>query len=140
MKLLDTNVVVYAIGRPHRYKQPCVRLLHDVADGASDFNVDTELLQEILYLYTARGERARGLTTCRDLLLMFPDPFPIGRQEVVLAHEILTRYPAFLPRDAIHAAVTQANRLEGIVSADKVFGAIDNLRRFDPLGLYPEQR
>lgn len=139
MKLLDTNIVVYAIGRPHRYKQPCVRLLQEVADGVSDFNVDTELLQEILYLYTARGERARGLTTCSDLLLMFPDPFPIGRHEVVLAHEILTRYPALLPRDAIHAAVTQANHLEGIVSADKVFSTIDYLRRFDPLALHAEQ-
>lgn len=61
MKLLDTNIVVYAIGRTHRYKQPCVRLLQEVADGVSDFNVDTELLQEILYLYTARGEGRVGL-------------------------------------------------------------------------------
>lgn len=138
MKLLDTNVVVYAIGRPHRYKQPCVRLLQDVADGAADFNVDAELLQEILYLYTARGERALGLSTCSDLLLMFPGPFPIARQELVLAHELLTRYSGLLPRDAIHAAVVQANRLDGIVSADKVFDALGNLRRFDPIALYPE--
>lgn len=137
MKLLDTTVAVYAVGRPHRYKRACVQLLQDVADGTGDFNVDTELLQEVLYLYTARGERALGLSTCSDLLLMFPNPLPIAREEIVVAHGLLTDYPDLLPRDAIHAAVALANRLDGIVSADKVFDAIVNLRRYDPLALYP---
>ena len=140
MKLLDTNVIVYAVGRPHRYKQPCTRPLQDVADGDGNYGVDTELLQEILYLYTARGERRLGLSTYSDLLLMFPDPFPIAREEIALAHELLTRYPNLLPRDAIHAAVVRANDLEGIVSADKVFDVVDNLSRFDPVALYPEER
>lgn len=138
MKLLDTNIVVYAVGRPHRYKQACIQLLQDVADGEGGFNVDIELLQEILYLYTARRERTRALTTCSDLLLMFPDPFPIAREEIVLAHQLLSDYHDLLPRDAIHAAVVLANHLEGIVSADRVFGAIGNLTCFDPLVLYPE--
>ncbi len=139
MKLLDTNIVVYAVGRPHRYKQACVRLLEDVADGVGDFNVDAELLQEILYLYMARGERKLGLSACSDLLVMFPNPFPISRTEIVVAHELLSRYPHLLPRDAIHAAVVQANHLEGIVSADKVFDSIHNLERFDPLELHPPE-
>lgn len=140
MKLLDTNVIVYAIGRPHRFKQPCTRLLQAVADGDGDYGVDTELLQEILYLYAARGERRLGLSTCSDLLLMFPDPFPITREEIVLAHDLLTRYPNLSPRDAIHAGVVRANDLEGIVSADKVFDVINSLSRFDPLALYPPSR
>ena len=137
MKLLDTNIVVYAVGRPHGYKRACVQLLQDVVNGAGDFNVDTELLQEVLYLYTARGERALGLSTCSDLLLMFPNPLPIGREEIVVAHGLLTGHPDLLRRDAIHAAVVLANGLEGIVSADRVFGSIANLRGFDPLTLYP---
>ncbi len=137
MKLLDTNVIVYAVGRPHRYKQPCARLLQEVADGVGDYGIDTELLQEILYLYTARGERELGLSTCSDLLLMFPAPLPITREEIALAHGLLRRYPSLLPRDAIHAATVRANHLEGIVSADRVFDAIDDFCRFDPLALYP---
>lgn len=138
MKLLDTNVIVYAVGRPHRYKQPCTRLLQDVADNTGDYGIDTELMQEILYLYAARGERRLGLSTCNDLLLMFPDPFPVTREEIALTHGLLTGYPNLLPRDAIHAAVVRANHLEGIVSADKVFDVVDNISRFDPLALYPE--
>lgn len=138
MKLLDTNVIVYAVGRPHRYKRPCARLLQDAVDSTGDYGIDTELLQEVLYLYAARGERDLGLSTCGDLLLMFPDPFPITRDEIVLAHALLARYPSLLPRDALHAAVARTSSLEGIVSADRVFDTIDNLIRFDPLGRYPE--
>lgn len=139
MKLLDTNIVVYAVGRPHPYKRACVQLLQDVANGTGDFNIDVELLQEIVYLYAARGERGLGLSTCSDLLLMFPNPFPITREGILLAHELLTKHPKLLPRDAIHAAVTLGNHLEGIVSADKVFDAIESLNRIDPLVLYPEE-
>lgn len=139
MKVLDTNIIVYAVGRHHRYKRACVQLLQDVANGTADFNIDVELLQEILYLYTARGERALGLSTCKDVLMMFPNPFPITREDLLLAHVLLTDYPKLLPRDAIHAAVTLANHLEGIVSADKVFDAIESLNRIDPLVLYPEE-
>lgn len=138
MKLLDTNVIVYAVGRPHRYKQPCARLLEDVADGSMGYTIDTELLQEILYLYSSRGERRLGLSTRNDLLLMFPDPLPITREEIVLANELLTKYPDLLPRDAIHAAVVRTNHLEGIVSADKVFDIVDNISRFDPLEMHRE--
>lgn len=140
MTLLDTNIIVYAVGRPHAYKHSCIRLLQEVARGDGGFNADTELFQEVLYLYSVRGERARALSTCTDLLLMFPDPLPIGREEIVLAHQILSDSPDLAPRDAIHAAVVLANHLEGIVSTDKVFDVITNLKRFDPLALYPEDR
>ncbi len=139
MRLLDTNVVVYALGRPHRYKRACARLMQVVADGDTDSNVDTELLQEVLYVYASRGQRGIGLSTCSDLLLIFPNPFPITREEIVVAHDLLMRYPIVSPRDAIHAAVAQTNQLEGIVSTDKHFDVIDTLKRLDPLALYPER-
>ncbi len=138
LKLLDTNIIVYAVGRPHAYKHSCGQLLQEVVRGDGGLNADTELFQEILYLYSARGERPRALSTCADLLVMFPDPLPIGREEILLAHQLLNDYPDLVPRDAIHAAVVLANHLEGIVTTDKVFDTITNITRFDPLALYPE--
>ncbi len=140
MKLLDTNIVVYAVGRAHACKQPCVRVLQEVTRGEGGFGADSELFQEVLYLYSARGERTRALSTCADLLVMFPDPLPVGREEIVLAHQLMGDYPGLMPRDAIHAAVVLASHLEGIVSTDKGFDTITGLTRFDPLALYPEDR
>lgn len=139
MKLLDTNVIVYAVGRPHLYKSVCSQLLKDAAEKVGRFNINTELLQEILYLYTAKGERALGISTCNDLLRILPDPFPISRDEIEAANELMVRYPNLLPRDAVHAATVKTNSLEGIISADKDFDSVGEILRFDPVALYPEE-
>jgi predicted nucleic acid-binding protein len=44
----------------------------------------------------------------------------------------MTRYRDLGARDAIHAAVVLTNGLEGIVSADKVFKSIIEIRAWDP--------
>jgi hypothetical protein len=54
---------------------------------------------------------------------------PVGG---VAARNLLEQYPSLQARDAIHAAVVFANRLEGIISADGSLGLIRGLVRFDP--------
>ncbi|MBI4336907.1 MAG: type II toxin-antitoxin system VapC family toxin [Chloroflexi bacterium] len=132
MRLLDTNIILYAAGRPHRYKVPCARLLQEVAEGSTDYTIDTELLQEVLYVYTSRGERARGLATFDDLLRLFPFPIAIGREEMVAARHLLERYPALSPRDAVHAAAVLTQDLEGIVTTDGVFRQVAGLVVVEP--------
>jgi len=133
LKLLDTNIVLYAAGRSHRYKGPCSELLERVVAGDVDCSVDAELFQEILYVYTARGERRRGFQIFDDLCQIFSTPFAIAREEITVARELLERYPALSPRDAIHAAVVITQELEGIVTTDSAFASIQELTAFDPI-------
>jgi predicted nucleic acid-binding protein len=133
LKLLDTNIFLYAAGRPHPYKEPCVRLLQEAAGRIGEYAIDAELLQEVLYVYGHRGERARGLAAFDDLIAAFPDPIPIGRAEVVEARRLLESFPALSPRDAIHAAVVTTRALEGIVTTDRAFQRVRGLAVFDPM-------
>ena len=133
MRLLDTNIFLYAAGRSHPYKDPCIRLLQDAARRIGEYAIDTELLQEVLYVYGLRGERTRGLTAFDDLIAAFPDPFPIGRDEVVEARRLLEDYPALSPRDAIHAAVVITQALEGIITTDRAFHEVRGLAVVDPM-------
>ena len=135
MKLLDTNIVLYAAGRPHKYKDPCGRLMQEVVSGSTDYAINTELLQEVLHTYISRGERARALTTFDDLLTTFPHPIPISRDEVVVARQLLESYRGLSPRDAIHAAVVITQGLEGLVTTDQAFGQISGVKAYDPLEL-----
>ena len=91
MKLLDTNIIIYAAGRPHTYKNACARLLQEIASGDSGYNIDSELLQEVLYVYTLR-ELALGLATFDSLISLFPNPVAITRAEMVEARQLLERY------------------------------------------------
>lgn len=113
----------------------CAKLVEEVALGSTEYAVDTELLQEVLYVYASRGELARGLGAFDGLIRILPNPIPIGRPEIVAARQLLERYPALSPRDAIHAAVVQTQSLEGIVTTDRVFREVRGLATFDPRDL-----
>ncbi len=135
MILFDTNIFIYAHGRPHRYKDPCRRLLEQIGESDSDYTIDVELLQEIMHVYNGRGDRAFGLAVFDILATLFPNPLPIGRPEVLAARQVLERYPGLSPRDAIHAAVVSTHHLEGIVTTDAAFNQIGGLTVFDPISL-----
>ncbi len=47
---LDTNVFLYAAGRAHPERDACASVLRRVADGSLDATVNTEVIQEILYV------------------------------------------------------------------------------------------
>ena len=131
MRLIDTNVIVYTVGSVHPLKQASDRILSDIAAGTLTANLDVETLQEVLHLYSSRGERRKGFRTIEHLLMLFPNPFPIGREEIERARDLMMKHPFLGARDGIHAAVVQTHDLEGIVTADKVFDRIKRLRRFD---------
>jgi len=131
--LLDTNIFVYATGKSHEYKEPCGRIIEAIGVGRGDCNVDTEICQEVLYLYDLRGQRDVGLTTVQKMLTLFPNPLSIGKEEIAQATVLMQKYPKFIARDAIHAAVVINNRLDAIVSTDRVFDETVEVKRFDPI-------
>ena len=131
MRLIDTNVVIYAAGKTHPLQDQARKVLDRIAEGSLHANVNVELLQEILHVYAARKERAKGFDTIDDLLVLFPNPIPIGREEIETARDLMHSNSFLGARDAIHAAVVQTHDLEGIVTADKVFDRIKGVKRFD---------
>lgn len=135
MLLLDANIPMYAEGREHRYQQPCKRVMELAKANSSDYCVDTETLQEILYVYYSRRETGRGIGVAQDILGMFPTIIPITAAEITAAMRLMAETRNLSARDAIHAAVVIEHGLEGIVSADRDYDSIPGLRRFDPVEL-----
>jgi len=131
LRLIDTNVFVYAIGAAHPLKHPSERVLSDVVAGTLAANLDVETLQEILHVYSSRGERRKGFRAIEHLLTLFPNPFPIERDEIEAAKELMMQHAFLGARDAIHAAVVQTKSLDGIITGDKVFDRLKNIERFD---------
>jgi len=135
LKLIDTNVILYALGGPHEYKQACGRLYSQLLRGEHDANIDTELLQEVLNFFWRRRQPSEGVDTFDRLITGFPNPIAIASPEIVAARDVFASHPALAPRDAIHAAVVMVHRLEGIISTDRGFDAIHGVMRFDPKDL-----
>jgi len=136
LRLIDANVLVYARGVPHPYRDACRNLLAEAQAGRLEANVDTEVLQEIVHVYWYRKRLARGLDYLDRLLVLFPTPFPVTGETITIARDILGAHPQLQPRDAIHAAVVLNHGLEAIISADRAFDEITEIKRLDPLELY----
>jgi predicted nucleic acid-binding protein len=130
--LIDTNVFIYAVGAPHEYKQVCARLAREFIQERYDVNIDTELLQEVLFHFWHRRRLAEAFEVFDSIMTGFPSPIPISGREVRTAREIMETYSDLQPRDAIHAAVVLEHGLEGIVSTDRGFDHVKGVTRFDP--------
>ncbi|MBE3587423.1 MAG: type II toxin-antitoxin system VapC family toxin [Thermoanaerobacteraceae bacterium] len=132
MFLIDTNIFIYAAGKEHPLKRSCATIYHRILAEPEQYVIDTEVLQEILHVFSARRESARGIEMVRNLLILFPNPIPISRNELEKATAFLEQYAGLSARDALHAAVVSVHDLDGIISMDRDFDAVTGIRRIPP--------
>ena len=135
MRLVDANVVIYSEGGEHIYRDPCKSIIDSVDSWPYEYVIDAEALQEVLYVYSSRGELGRGLAVTERLLNLFSEIIPITATEIATAMRLMAETRDLSTRDAIHAAIVFEHSLEGIVSADQDYDRIPGLRRFDPIAL-----
>lgn len=135
MKLIDANVFIYARGQQHPYRDACRHLLSAVDSGREAANTDTEVLQEVVYVYWYRRREEFGLRYLDRLLTLFQTPFAVDHAIMSEARSVLSVHPRIDPRDAIHAAVVRKHNLEGIISTDRGYDAVAGVTRFDPMDL-----
>jgi uncharacterized protein len=129
---IDTNVPVFAGGKPHPLREPCRQVLAAALAAAACVS-SAEVLQELLNLFLRRGETSRA----RDAVVDF-DRILRGRIEVVTREDVLaaagmTGPPGLQARDRVHLAVMARLGITDIISTDRGFDAMPGIRRLDPL-------
>ena len=129
---LDTNIFLYAAGASHPLREPCARVLRRVADGSLDATINSEVVQEILYVLTRRGRRNDALKLAGNLTALFPDLLPVTRDDVAAACDLLRRYPRLSVRDAVHVGTMLRNGLKTVVSVDFDFDQVSEIQRVAP--------
>ena len=61
----------------------------NVAHNLIEANINTEVYQELLYVYSLRGERGKAIIVVEEMLALFPNPYPIKRGEVEKAKDLV---------------------------------------------------
>ena len=130
---IDANIPIYAVGREHRYKQFCIRIMAAVASNRQAFVTGSEVLQELVHFYTSGRRWSLGKT----ILGQFAETMrgriePVYAEDVLLAGSLVDRYPGVGSRDLIHVAVMRRLGITHIISADTHFDRIDGIERLDP--------
>jgi uncharacterized protein len=138
--LLDTNVPMYAAGAAHSYRDACRWIMTEVTQGRVLVAIDAEIIQEILYRYSALGRHGDAVTMATDLLTLIPTVYPVTEADVRTAVSLYAQYAGqgVRARDLIHAAVMLNNGLTEIISADAHFDRVAGIRRLDPITLFQQ--
>ncbi len=129
---LDTNIFVYAAGREHPHKAPCLQVLREVANGSLSAVTSVEVIQELLHLFSRRSQRLDGIMLCRRVLALIPEPLPVERKTVELLCKLAEKYPDKGTRDLLHLASMVAAGIQQIVSVDQDFELFDEVERLEP--------
>jgi uncharacterized protein len=132
MVFIDSNVPMYVAGREHGNREPARRFLDRVRAARVDGCTSTEVLQEILYRYSA----LRRLDLARQVYDLFvavcPVAYPVDLSDTDRARDLLCGGENISARDAVHAAVMLNHGLTEIATFDEGFDRIEGIRRVRP--------
>jgi predicted nucleic acid-binding protein len=129
---LDTNILMYAVGKEHLYREPCRGILRQIAVDELIVVTNVEVLQELLHRYRSLGkpDLASALyTATKDLC---EEVFAVTAADIDRAHEILRISSDVSVRDAVHAATALRRGIGEILSTDQHFESIEGITRVDP--------
>jgi len=120
---------MYLVGADHPHKVDARRLLERAIAEERRLVTDAEVLQEILHRYAAIDRRDAIQPALDAILGVVDEVFPIEKDDVLRAREILLGQPRLSSRDALHVAIMQRFRITQILTLDRGFEAVPGIER-----------
>ena len=104
MRFVDTNVWMYAVGRPHPLRDDARSLLRDAKRQGHHLFTSAEVLQELLHAYLPVGRDAT-LAAALELATASAEVVPLEHDDIVLATRLHVEHAGLGARDLVHLAV-----------------------------------
>jgi predicted nucleic acid-binding protein len=129
---VDTSVIMYAAGREHPMRDACVRIMRAVDERQIEATTSTEVVQEVLHRFLSinRPDIARSLAA--STLDTFAPVLPVTHALMRRVPDLAGRYPSLAARDLIHVATCIHEGITEILSTDRGFDAVSEVRRIPP--------
>lgn len=124
---IDSNIPMYVAGTEHPNREPAVRLLESVRARRVEACTSTEVLQEILYRYSAIGRLDLAKSVYDLFVQVVHEIFDVTLADTDLARDLLTTTSGLSARDAVHAAVMLNHEVTSIATFDRGFERVGRL-------------
>lgn len=117
MIVLDTTVLLYAVGEDHRLRAPARRVIQTVGAGRLAATTTPEVIQEFTHVRAQRRGRSDAVGLARDLTTLLTPLTPVTADDLRSGLDLFERHADLACFDAVLAAV--ARRVGApVVSAD----------------------
>ena len=124
MIFVDTNVFMYAVGRPHPLKARARDFFDDSLLNLTPLCTSAEVLQELVHAYLPVG-KYDVFEDALDLLdKAGVEVWPLEEADVVLASRLHSEHPTLAARDLCHLASCRRRGVRQIMTFDEALGAV----------------
>ena len=124
MIYVDTNVFMYAVGRPHALRPDAQDFFIEANRSGTPLCTSAEVMQELSHAYLPTG-RLQTLDAALGLMASAGvEVWPLEEADAVLARQLHEQYPALQARDLCHLASCRRRGVRDIKTFDRTFAAI----------------
>ena len=134
MIVLDTTVLVYAVGDDHRLRDPARAVVASVEDGSVQATTTVEAIQEFVHVRARRRDRADAAALGRAYGTLLSPLLQPTEDNLEAGLRLFEREDTLGPFAAVLAATAIAVKHDAFVSADRSFDRIRGLRWVDLAG------
>ncbi len=134
MIFVDSNIPMYLVGAEHDHKLEAQRSLERCITEGHRLVTDAEVLQEIIHRFAAIGRRDAIQPAFDAILGIVDEVFPIDREDVEMAKDILQGSSGLSARDALHIACMRRHDVRTIMSFDAGFDGCPGILRVPARG------
>lgn len=125
MIVLDTTVLVYAVGSDHPLREPCRELIGAIASGRLRATTTAEVLQEFAHVRARRRDRDDASRRAGDYLDLLAPLLIVGEDDLREGMRLFARGERLGAFDAVLAAAASRANADALVSADAAFAEVD---------------
>lgn len=132
MIVVDTTVLVYAVGGEHPLRDPCRRLVAGVGAGIVDAITTIEVIQEFVHIRAGRRSRTDATGHGRSYARLLAPLLRPTVEDLVDGLSLFQSDARLGAFDAVLAAAAVARGADALVSADEAFAHVPGLVHLVP--------
>jgi uncharacterized protein len=120
---VDTNVILYAVGRSHPLREEARSFFLERVETGEVLVSSAEVLQELVHAYLP-VDRLSTLDAALELARSrLAEVWPVEREDVELARSLVDRYPGLGARDLLHVASCTRRGVTRVKTFDRALAA-----------------
>ena len=124
MTFVDTNVVMYAVGKSHPLQSEAQGFFVRAIEEGTVLCTSAEVLQEILHVYQSTGRAERFGDAMALVTELGMEVWALEGEDVVLAHQLDGQYPFLSARDLCHLASCRRRGVREVMTFDEGLRAV----------------